>query len=995
MFSYFKLPSLTMSSTVTTVTRSVTSTVTPTVEASVSAPPQMTIQLQPSPENCTVYRKDYKPSVYTAKHVSINFDLSLSATKVTTDLYMSRLSGGTGPVDLILDGEDLTLLDVHLTRSDSDVSHLLEDKNVFGKIEGARKLSTERNEYRVLDAPDDCKGKLWINGNVLPSSPDVLFKLMLRVLVNPEENLRLSGLYKSGTLLCTQCEAEGFRRITYALDRPDILSTFRVRLEADADTFPVLLSNGNRIETGTVPASAEGENNKAAGRTGNQQDNSPPAKIARVEPATRHFAVFEDPFPKPCYLFALVAGNLACKEDVFRNGDKGDVRLSLWCEPQEKARLDWAMQSLKFAMQWDIDTYGLHYDLDWFNIVAVPNFNFGAMENKSLNIFNSALLLCCPKTSTDKDFITIMSVVGHEYFHNWTGNRVTCRDWFQLTLKEGLTVYREQEFHASKWSRAVSRIEDVQTLKFTQFPEDSGPLAHPVRPDSYIAVDNFYTATVYEKGAEIIRMYETLLGVDGFKKGLALYFKRHDGQAATCEDFLRAMVDANNAPRLEAMEHWYSTSGTPVMRVDNERYDPENKRFSFTLTQTSPATTALLLPVRVGLIGRDSKKDLISTKVLEHNSLESQEYVLDNVEEDCVLSILRGFSAPVHLDYSMSDDTLNFLLAHDTDPYNQWAAGQTLASRVILNYAQEITKAQTSAVQSGDIALAPLPESLVAAYRQILSTDHEDLAFQSLLLNPPDVASLIDSAPAPCDPVAIAQAREFLKYSLARHLNTYFKAIHERLSCDQKPYQVVYTDVGARSLRNLCLSYLTASDPFNPVIIPEQESLAASCFTEASNMTDRIGALACLKNMDVEFRDKAFDMFYQEGKGNDSIMTKWFALHASSALPGVLDTVLKLKEHPDFKSTNANYIRSLIGSFGHNTIQFHRADGKGYSLYADAILEVDKFNSQVAARLATRFSNWRKFAEPRQDLIKKELQRLLAAPNVSKECYEICSKALY
>lgn len=782
------------------------------------------------------------------------------------------------------------------------------------------------------------------------------FTLQTKVLIKPEANFELSGFYKSGSAYCTQCEAEGFRRITYYLDRPDVMARFKVRIEADKAKLPLLLSNGNKVGTGELPGG-------------------------------RHFAEWEDPFPKPSYLFAVVAGDLGSIVDTYKTTSGRDVRLEIFSEHDNVDKLEHAMMSLKKSMKWDEDVYGLEYDLDIYNIVAVNDFNMGAMENKGLNVFNTAFVLAKPETATDTDYERIEGVIAHEYFHNWSGNRVTCQDWFQLTLKEGLTVFRDQQFSADMGSAAVKRIEDVRVLRARQFAEDSGPRAHAIRPESYMKMDNFYTSTVYEKGAEVIRMYHTLLGTEGFRKGMDLYFERHDGSAVTCDDFRAAMSDANGGKDFGQFERWYLQAGTPVVEAKGV-YDAAKKTYSLTLSQHTagtvgqPSKLPFHIPVRVGLLGRDGK-EVVSSQVLELKEA-SQTFYFEGIEGgEPVPSLLRGFSAPVRLKTQQTEEDLAFLMAHDTDSFNRWEASQKLASQAILATTEALTEEKTP---------EPLAPTMIEAFRAVLKagldSESVDKSLLAYALSLPEELTLLGEMDV-MRPVDLHKGRDHVKKTLAVALKAEFLKVYKALDQDV-PYAVNPEEIGRRRLKNVCMSYLCTSKDKDAV------ALASSAFKRATCMTDSIAALACLASLPGSEKDEALQMFYSNAKGDPLVLNKWFSIQALADLPDTIDRIQVLIKHPDFSMKNPNRFRALIGAFANsNLAQFHAEDGRGYVLVADMVLAVDKLNPQVAARLAGAFSLWRKFESSRRNMMKEQLDRLMTVGDgLSRDTYEIVSQSL-
>ncbi|HEX8262190.1 MAG TPA: aminopeptidase N, partial [Allosphingosinicella sp.] len=753
----------------------------------------------------------------------------------------------------------------------------------------------------------------------------------------PRSNTQLMGLYESGGILCTQCEAEGFRRITPFPDRPDVLSRFRVRMIADKALYPVLLSNGDPVGAGEL------------------QDG-------------RHWAEWDDPFPKPSYLFALVAGDLAANRDSFTTRSGRRIDLGIWVREPDLAKTEHAMASLKAAMKWDEDVYGREYDLAVFNIVAVADFNFGAMENKGLNIFNSRFILADPETATDQDFDAVAGVVAHEYFHNWSGNRVTCRDWFQLSLKEGFTVFRDQMFSADMGSAAVKRIEDVRLLRASQFPEDAGPLAHPVRPDSYLEIANFYTATVYNKGAELIRMLHTLLGPERFRAGTDLYFERHDGQAVTCEDFVRAMEEASGED-LTRFRLWYEQAGTPRVRARLIRQDGTARLLldqEVPPTPGQPAKRAMPIPLRVALFGEGGRK--LEERLVLHDEPHS-EAEFAAAGDRLVLSINRGFSAPVVVEAQRSAADLAFLSAHDDDPFARYEATQQLMLDTLL------------AAIGGTVE----HRAVVEAVGRTLGDQALDPAFiAEAVLLPSE--SFIGDQMAVVDPEAIRAAREALRSELGRTLEAQWRAAYASTAANRYEYSPAAK--GARRLRTVALNYLMAAGA------NDAAALARRQFDEADNMTDRQGALSALANSDAAERRGALDSFYERYRDDALVLDKWFTVQAVSTRDDALDQVVELARHPDFTLANPNRMRSLVAAFAANQRAFHDASGRGYRFLADMILAVDRLNPQTAARLVPPLGRWRRFGERRQDLIKAELERIVATPGLSKDVFEQASKSL-
>jgi aminopeptidase N len=865
-----------------------------------------------------IRREDYTAPAFLVEKVELVFELDRDVTNVKSRLFVhANPVRGTGGGDMVhLDGEDMKLVSVSVDD---------------------RKLGVD--EYNV-----DPSGLSF-------SAPGETFVVDIETQISPAANTRLEGLYVSQSAFCTQCEAEGFRRITYFPDRPDVMATYKVTINADKAACPVLLSNGNLIDSGDLDGN-------------------------------RHYAVWEDPFPKPSYLFALVAGDLACVEDSFKTMSGRDVALRIFVEHGNEDRCDYAMDSLKRSMKWDEEVYGLEYDLDLFNIVAVSDFNMGAMENKSLNVFNAKYILAKPDTATDTDYELIESIVAHEYFHNWSGNRVTCRDWFQLSLKEGLTVFRDQEFSADQRSRPVQRIKDVAQLRARQFPEDGGPLAHPVRPDSYMEINNFYTATVYEKGAELIRMMHTLLGAEGYRKGIDLYFDRHDGQAVTCDDFARAMEDANDVD-LGQLKIWYSQAGTPSLSWRGE-HDTEAKQFRLTVSQKTaptpgqPDKVALHMPIAIGLLGRDGR-ELVSRTVQLTEA--EQTFVFDNIDQVPVVSFNRGFSAPVNIAIEQPHEELVFLMGHDSDAFNRWEAGQKYATALMLSAIAEFEKNGGDA----DAALGDVTE-FVAAMRATLINDDLDKAFRADALVLPGEEFLSEQR-KPANPDAIHQVRNALRKRIGSDLRAEFgNAYHQNAS--NAAFTPDAESAGQRAFRATALSYLVASGE------GEFADLAAEQYRSADNMTDRMAALSVLNHLDHPGRAEALADFEARFGKDTVVMDKWFGLQAMSSRDDTLSRVKDLMSHPLFTMRNPNKVRSLIGSFAMaNPRHFHAADGSGYAFYTDRLIELDDINPQVAARLCAPLGKWAKYDEARADLMKAELDRILAKPDISRDLYEIASKS--
>ncbi|WP_026186148.1 aminopeptidase N [Thioalkalivibrio thiocyanodenitrificans] len=869
-----------------------------------------------------VFLKDYVPPAWRVSRVELDFQLDPARTRVRSRMSLARTGAGDQP--LMLHGQDLTLVAL----------------SVDGRPLPAGAWRQEGEQLWVQDLPDRCE-------------------LTVETEIHPDRNTALEGLYVSGGNFCTQCEAEGFRRITWFPDRPDVMAEYRVRMEADKATCPVLLSNGNLVDSGDLP---EG----------------------------RHYAVWHDPFPKPSYLFALVAGDLACQEGHFVTCSGREVALRIFVQHHNLDKCDHAMRSLIKAMRWDEDTFGREYDLDTYMIVAVDDFNMGAMENKGLNIFNSKYVLARPDTATDEDFVAIESVIAHEYFHNWSGNRVTCRDWFQLSLKEGLTVFRDQEFTADQSLRTVKRIDDVQRLRSLQFPEDTGPMAHPVRPQSYMEINNFYTMTVYEKGAEVVRMIQTLLGRDLFRRGLDLYFDRHDGQAVTTDDFLRAMEDAA-ARDLSRFRRWYDQAGTPVLNVTGA-YDAGARRFRLTVRQSCPPTPGqaeklpLHIPLAVALLDRAGREIPLrlegeaaaggGERVLELTAPDHV-FVFEEVHEPPVPSLLRDFSAPVTLRYPYTDEELAFLMAGDTDGFNRWEAGQQYAVRVLLRLVEDH--------QAGrPLVMEP---RFVESVGQVLTHTAVDPALVAEALTLPGESYLADHMRV-ADVDAIHTARQFARRAMGEQLAVRWRETYERHSATDA-HSLEADAMGRRRLANLALAYLVAANPV------EGRSLAHRQFRDARNMSETMGALRALMDCACDERDAALAAFEARWKDEPLVLDKWFSLQAASSVPGALQRVRGLMAHPGFNMRNPNRVRALIGAFvTANPVHFHAADGSGYDFLAEQVLSLDPLNPQVAARLVKALSRWKRFDKPRQAAMRAALERIVETSGLSRDVYEITSRSL-
>ncbi len=865
--------------------------------------------------------RDYQPPSYLVDAVVLHFDLRDRSTRVRARLALRRnpacqeVAGGT----LRLHGEGLSLRAIA----------------VDGRPLGADEYTLDP-ESLTLHAPPEA------------------FVLETEAGIVPEDNTALEGLYVSGGMYCTQCEAEGFRKITWFLDRPDVMARFTTTIEADRGRCPVLLSNGNPAASGDLDGG-------------------------------RHFATWEDPFPKPCYLFALVAGDLRCVEGRYVTASGRAVALRIYVEPHNVDKCDHAMRSLTKAMRWDEEVYGREYDLEVYMIVAVGDFNMGAMENKGLNVFNAKFVLARSETATDRDFQGIEGVIAHEYFHNWTGNRITCRDWFQLSLKEGLTVFRDQEFSADMGSRGVKRIEDVRLLRAHQFAEDASPMAHPVRPDSYIEINNFYTTTVYQKGAEVVRMQANLLGPELFRCATDLYFARHDGQAVTTDDFVRCMEDASGRD-LAQFRRWYTQAGTPQVEV-GDAFDPLTRTYELTLRQSCPPTQGqpgkapFHIPFAVGLLGTDGRDLPLrlegeaaaggTTRVLEVREAE-QTFRFVDIAEQPVPSLLRGFSAPVKVRFDCADDTLMFLMAHDSDGFNRWDAAQTLAQRVVL--------ARIGAPDE------PLPEGFVTAFRKALTDPAADRALIAEVLTLPSESYLGDQL-AQVDVDGIHAAREAVKGALASALRDDLLRVYHELA-DEGPYDSDPASIARRSLRNLTLAYLMHAPE------AEVETLCLAQYRAAHNMTDVMAALALIADSDHPEREAVLGDFRARWTDDPLVLDKWLSVQAAARRPDTLGRVIALMDDPAFSIRNPNKVRALIGAFAGNVVRFHASDGAGYTFLADRVLELDPLNPQVAARMLRVMARWRRYDPARQALMRHELERVATAPGLSRDSYEVAAKSL-
>jgi aminopeptidase N len=867
--------------------------------------------------------EDYRPPDWLVEAVELDVSLHPTAARVRATLALKP--NGGAPAPLTLDGDGVRLVAL--------------------KLDGVA-LPAEQ----FVATPDRL---------TIAQPPQRPFRLEIETLVDPSANTQLSGLYRSGAIYCTQCEAEGFRRITYFPDRPDVMAVYTTRVEADKAEAPVLLANGNLTASGDVAGTS------------------------------RHFAVWHDPFPKPSYLFALVGGKLGHVEDRFRTMSGRDVTLRIYVEPGKEDRCAHAMDSLKRSMRWDETAFGREYDLDIFMIVAVSDFNMGAMENKGLNIFNDKYVLASPQTATDGDFDRIEAIIAHEYFHNWTGNRITCRDWFQLCLKEGLTVFRDQEFTADERSRAVERISDVRGLRAHQFVEDAGPLAHPVRPSLYHEINNFYTSTVYEKGAEVVRMIKTLLGPDNFRKGMDLYFARHDGEAATVEQFVQCFADVSGTD-LSQLMLWYSQAGTPEV-VATGHHDARARTYRLDVAQTVPATPGqpekapMVIPLGIGLVGHDGRD--LPLKTVDGRNIErgvltltkpAETFVFADVAEPPVPSLNRGFSAPIKLVANLSADDLRFLAAHDGDLFNRWQALQTLASRLLVD--------NTAARRAGTGERRD--PGLTNALAAILADGTLEPAYVALMLTLPGEADIAREIGRDVDPDAIFAARMQLLAALGAELGAPLFDHYRRLS-ESGPYSPDAASAGRRALRNTCLDLLVATRRADAI------ALAARQYQAADNMTDRMAALSTLSLCDVPERAAALADFYTRYADDPLIIDKWFSLQATTPEPATLDRVKALTAHPAFSFANPNRVRALISTFAMgNQKEFNRADGAGYDFVVETVLALDSKNPQVAARLLSALKSWRVLEPGRRALAEQALQRVAAAPALSPDVADIAQRAL-
>ncbi len=864
-----------------------------------------------------IYLKDYKVPDYLIEKVDLEVELGEEFTLVKSHLMVRVNSAAQHPAkDLVLDGGGLELKSVALN----------------GKL-------LTPVEYQVIH-----------EALIIPNVPQE-FTLDLQTSIKPQENTALSGLYKSSGNFCTQCEAQGFRHITYFLDRPDVMARYTTTIIADEKRYPILLSNGNPAASGKL---AQG----------------------------KHWVRWEDPFRKPSYLFALVAGDLEFNEDFFVTQSGRRVTLRIYVEKGNRDKTAFAMQALKKAMRWDEEKFNREYDLDIYMIVAVSDFNMGAMENKGLNIFNTQYILAKPETATDLDFIHVEAVIAHEYFHNWTGNRITCRDWFQLSLKEGLTIFREQSFTADTTSETVARINSVNYLRNSQFPEDASPLAHPVRPDCYIEINNFYTATVYNKGAEVIRMLQTILGEKIFHQGMDLYFERHDGQAVTIDDFVKAMEDASGID-LTQFRLWYDQSGTPVLDIQ-DYYDAKQKNYKLHIKQVNPATPgqaekkSLYIPVKMGLLD-DAGNEILQDMLIVNDAID--EFQFKNILSKPIPSLLRDFSAPVKVNYDYTDEQIQLLFKYDSDAFNRWEAGQKYAVNTMLRLIKDFQK--KTALE--------LPNNFITPFQYLLETEQKDKLLLAEMLTLPSEKYLAEQLDV-IDVDAVHHVREFLLLEMAKKLKDNFLKLYQLQHTPDNVYQFTMEEVGKRQLKNLCLRYLMLLDD-----ISIYENIAMRQFKHAltNNMTDTMVVLRCLVNIDSQLRALALSEFYTAWRSNPLVVDKWFAVQATSKLVDTLDTVKNLMQHEAFDIKNPNKVYALIGAFSQqNPVRFHAKNGEGYQFLADCILQLNAINPQIAARMVTPLTNWKRYDKARQNLMCEQLQVILREKNLSRDVYELVSKSL-
>jgi len=872
----------------------------------------------------TIYLNDYTPPVFLISTVNLYFNLRDDKTIVTSNLNVKKNPAQNNAANTIeLVGSELTLLELKI------------DGSEFKEYQ----LGADGNTLKIENLPDE-------------------FNLEVKTEIHPESNTALEGLYKSSGMFCTQCEAEGFRRITYFLDQPDVMSIYTTTIEANKNNYPILLSNGNKIESGEL-------------------DDG------------RHWVKWHDPFPKPSYLFALVAGDLVQKTDEFITCSNKTISLQIFVEQSNAEKCDHALSSLKKSMGWDEETYGREYDLELFMIVAVNDFNMGAMENKGLNIFNSACVLANPETATDADFYNIESIIGHEYFHNWSGNRVTCRDWFQLSLKEGFTVFRDQEFSSDMHSRAVKRIEDVNVLRTAQFPQDAGPMAHPIRPDSFIDISNFYTVTVYNKGAEVVRMIHNILGSENFRAGTDLYFDRHDGQAVTTEDFVKAMEDASDI-NLTQFRNWYSQAGTPELHVTDE-YDEKTKKYVMNIKQSCPPTPGqqskkpFHIPLALGLIDEEGSElnltsygnDAVNSHSVVEIKNETTQLVFENVNSKPMPSLLRQFSAPVKVFYEYSKPDLRFLISNDSDDFNRWDALQRLSYAVIDELIDDINENRTMGLYVG----------ITEAFSILLQDTKLDKTLIAQAISVPNEILLAESHKL-INPDAIHEAREFLCETVAKSLELLLLKIYDELNV-QRTYAFTAKDVGERSLKNTCLSYLVR------LKTDEVKQIAVKQYEQANNMTDSIAAVAALANIECQEREVVLSSFYEKWKHEPLVIDKWFAIQSRVPAISTLDRVKALMQHEAFSITNPNNVRAVIGGIGFgNPSVFHQSSGETYKFISDQVITLNDLNPQIAARLAGAFAMWKRYDENRKEKMKQALEKILSHSTITNDVYEVVSKTL-
>lgn len=873
-----------------------------------------------------IKRQDYQPPPFLVESIHLCFALDEERTMVTArSSFFRNEKSSDNDSDLILYGEQLELAGVKINGIE---------------VENHRLVKTDR-DLKIADVPDR-------------------FSLEIITFINPAQNTRLSGLYLSLNIFCTQCEAEGFRRITYYPDRPDVLAEFTARIEAARDKYPVLLSNGNLIEQGELPDG-------------------------------RHYAQWHDPFPKPSYLFALVAGDLIHEHDRYTTGSGRVVDLFIYTEPRNRGQCGHAMRSLKKAMRWDEEVFGLEYDLDRFMIVAVDDFNMGAMENKGLNIFNSKYILASPETATDQDYLSVEGVIAHEYFHNWTGNRVTCRDWFQLSLKEGLTVFRDQEFSAEMNSRAVQRIKDVRILRQFQFREDEGPMAHPVRPDSYLEINNFYTVTVYNKGAEVVRMLHTLIGAEAFRKGMDLYFSRHDGQAVTCDDFVCAMADASGRDLLQ-FKRWYAQAGTPHLQID-QSWNQDAGQFQLTVSQHTdptpgqPVKDPFHLPILLGLLD-EKGHDLADTAEAQYQrrgasfllelTEQRQTFLFNNLPARPLISFLRSFSAPVVVEQTHARSERAFLMAHDSDLFNRWESAFSLSCSINLELFEKLLDGESPIVD----------ELYIDAFSRSLDFIGPDPMLTALALQQPEESYLAQLLKV-IEPAHLHRARRHLKTELADRLQALWEGCY-RANHHSGTYHISPEAIGRRNLKNVCLDYLLSGRTVSEDIL----QTAATQYYQSTNMTDQIAVLASITHLQGDTREELFAHFEKTWNNNPLVMDKWFALQALSSANDTFERVQTLLDHPSFSLKNPNKVRALIGAFSQNHAQFHDISGRGYLFLAEKVLELDRINAQIAARMVNPLITWKRYEPERSGQMKEVLESIQGAKKLSRDVFEIVEKSL-